>query len=54
MKTDDVTRTLLNARLCRTNEARATTLLVGIHELLTAIALKLGVFEDEDEGEDEE
>lgn len=53
MKADDIKRTLLNARLCRTNEARATTLLVGIHELLTAIAYQLGAI-DEDDEEDEE
>ena len=53
MKADDIKRTLLNARLCRTNEARATTLLVGIHELLIAIAYQLGAI-DEDDEEDEE
>lgn len=54
MKRESVHLTLLNARIAHNNEARAVTLLVGIHELLYAIAEELGVFEDEDEDEDED
>ena len=53
MKRKSVQLTLLNARITRTNEARAVILLTGIHELLYAIAEELGVFEDEDEDKDE-
>lgn len=53
MKRKSVQLTLLNARITRTNEARAVILLAGIHELLYAIAEELGVFEDEDEDKDE-
>lgn len=49
MKREDVRLTLLNARICRTEEARAAMLLVGIHELLYAIAEKMDVFEDDEE-----
>jgi len=54
MKRKSVQLTLLKARIARTNEARATLLLVGIHELLYAIANKMGVFEDEDDDDDED
>ena len=43
--------TLLNARIARTNEARMTVLLAGIHELLYHIAEKMGVFEDDNDEE---
>ena len=49
MKRKSVEITLLGARTATTNEDRMAILLVGIHELLYAIAEELGVFEDEDE-----
>jgi hypothetical protein len=55
MKRENVKLTLLHARLARTDESRSAVLLVGIHELLYAIAEQLGCFdEDDDEEEDDE
>lgn len=51
MKRKAIEATLLGARIATTNEGRMAILLVGIHELLYAIAEELGVFEDEDEDE---
>lgn len=46
--------TLLHSSLARTNEARMTVLLTGIHELLYYIAEEMGVFDDDDDEEGEE
>lgn len=55
MKRKDVKRTLLRARIARTDESRSTIMLVGIHELLYVIAEQLGCFdEDDDEEEDDD
>lgn len=54
MKRSDVEITLLNAKIARTNEARALHLLLGIHELLYAIADEMGVFDDDEEEEENE
>ena len=54
MKRDIVQRTLDKAAIARSYEHRACLLLVGIHELLYAIAERLDVFDDdEEEGEEE-
>lgn len=53
MKRENVKCTLLHARIARTDESRSAVLLVGIHELLYAIAEQLGCF-DEDEDDDKE
>jgi len=53
MKRENVKLTLLNARIARTDESRSTIMLVGIHELLYAIAEQLGCF-DEEEDDDKE
>ena len=49
MKRSEVTLTLLNARIARTDEARIAHLLVGIHSLLYAIADNMDIFEDDEE-----
>lgn len=54
MKMENVECTLLHARLARTDESRSAILLVGIHELLYAIAEQLGCFDEDDEEEDDE
>ena len=53
MKMENVKRTLLRAHMARTDESRSTILLVGIHELLFAIAKQLGCFDEEYEEEDD-
>lgn len=54
MKRDIVRRTLDKAALARSYEHRACLLLVGIHELLYAIAERLDVFDDDEEDDEEE
>lgn len=54
MKRENVERTLLRARIARTDESRSTILLVGIHELLYAIAEQLGCFDEDDDEEDDD
>lgn len=54
MKRENVERTLLNARIARTDEQRSTILLVGIHELLYAIAKQLGCFDEEDDDDEDD
>ena len=54
MKMENVERTLLHARLARTDEHRSAILLVGIHGLLYAIAKQLGCFDEDDEEEDDD
>lgn len=49
MKREQITNTLLNARIARTNEQRAVHLLLGIYNLLYAIAEDMDIFEDEKE-----
>lgn len=53
MKRSEVELTLLNARIARTNEARAIHLLLGIHKLLYAVAEEMGVFEEDEEDEED-
>lgn len=52
MNRKNVQLTLLNARIARTNEARMAVLLTGIHELLYHIAEEMGIFEDDEEEEE--
>lgn len=52
MNRENVRLTLLNARIARTNEARMAVLLTGIHELLYYIAEEMGIFEDDEEDEE--
>ncbi len=52
MNRKNVQLTLLNARIARTNEARMAILLTGIHELLYYIAEEMGIFEDDEEDEE--
>ena len=52
MNRKNVQLTLLNARIARTNEARMAVLLIGIHELLYYIAEEMGIFEDDEEDEE--
>ena len=52
MNRKNVQLTLLNARIARTNEARMAILLAGIHELLYYIAEEMGIFEDDEEDEE--
>lgn len=52
MNRKNVQLTLLNARIARTNEARMAVLLTGIHELLYYIAEEMGIFEDDEEDEE--
>lgn len=52
MNRKNVQLTLLNARIARTNEARMAILLTGIHELLYYIAEEMGIFEDDEEEEE--
>lgn len=54
MKRDIVQRTLDKAAIARSYEHRACLLLVGIHELLYAIAERLDVFDDDEEDDEEE
>lgn len=54
MKRDIVRRTLDKAAVARSYEHRACLLLVGIHELLYAIAERLDVFDDDEEDDEEE
>lgn len=54
MKRDIVKRTLEKAAVARSYEHRACLLLVGIHELLYAIAERLDVFDDDEEDDEEE
>lgn len=52
MNRKNVQLTLLNAHIARTNEARMAVLLTGIHELLYYIAEEMGIFEDDEEDEE--
>jgi len=52
MNRKNVQLTLLNARIARTNEARMAVLLTGIHELLYYIAEEMGIFDDDEEDEE--
>lgn len=53
MKRDIVRRTLEKSAAARSYDQRACLLLIGIHELLYAIAERLDVFDDdEEEGEE--
>lgn len=54
MKMENVERTLQRASMARTDESRSTILLVGIHELLFAIAKQLGCFDEDDDEEDDD
>ena len=54
MKRDIVKRTLENAAEASSYEHRASILLIGIHELLYAIAERLDVFDDDEEDDEEE
>ena len=54
MKRDIVKRTLENAAEASSYEHRASLLLIGIHELLYAIAERLDVFDDDEEDDEEE
>lgn len=54
MKRDIVQRTIDKAAVARSYEHRACLLLVGIHELLYAIAERLDVFDDDEEDDEEE
>lgn len=53
MNKKNVQLTLLNASIARTNEARMVILLTGIHELLYYIAEEMGIFEDDEEDEED-
>lgn len=53
MTRDQVKITLLHARIAKSNVTSQTILLVGIHELLYAIAEEMGVFEEDDDTEEE-
>ena len=54
MKRENVKHTLFRARIARTDESRSTILLVGIHELLYAIAEQLGCFDEDDDDEEDD
>lgn len=54
MKRENVKHTLLRARIARTDESRSAIMLVGIHELLYAIAEQLGCFDEDDDEEDDD
>jgi hypothetical protein len=54
MKRDIVRRTLEKSAAARSYEQRACLLLIGIHELLYAIAERLDVFDDDEEDDEEE
>ena len=54
MKRESVETTRHIARIARTYEQRSAVLLRGIHELLYAIAEKLGCFDEDDDEEDDD
>ncbi len=54
MKRGIVQHTLEKAAAARSYDQRACLLLIGIHELLYAIAERLDVFDDDEEDDEEE
>ena len=49
MKRSDINTTLLNTRIARDNTARCAHLLLGIYQLLVAIAEDMEILEEDEE-----
>lgn len=49
MKRSDINTTLLNTRIARDNTARCAHLLLGIYQLLVAIAEEMDILEEDEE-----
>lgn len=49
MKRSEINTTLLNTRIARDNTARCAHLLLGIYQLLVAIAEDMDIFEEDEE-----
>lgn len=49
MKRSDINTSLLNTRIARDNTARRAHLLLGIYQLLVAIAEEMDILEEDEE-----